>query len=43
MRHGGIGEVVNTADCDSVMHRFESDIPPHSEIKSLIFNDFLFS
>ena len=27
--HGGCGEVVNTADCGSVMRAFESRQPPH--------------
>ena len=27
--HGGIGEVVNTADCGSVMRGFDSHISPH--------------
>ena len=29
--------MVNTADCDSVMHRFESDIPPQMDKKSKDF------
>lgn len=28
-RHGGIGEVVNTIDCDSIMRGFEPHVPPH--------------
>lgn len=34
LSHGGIGEGVNTVDCGSIMHRFESDIPPQNEKKS---------
>ena len=30
LSHGGIGEGVNTVDCGSIMHRFESDIPPQN-------------
>ena len=29
--YGGCGEVVNTADCGSVMRAFESRQPPHLE------------
>lgn len=28
-KHAGIGEAVNTADCGSVMHGFESHISAH--------------
>lgn len=31
-RHGGIGEVVNTIDCDSIMRGFEPHVPPHYAI-----------
>ena len=34
LSHGGIGEGVNTVDCGSIMHRFESDIPPQMDKKS---------
>ena len=30
--YGAIGEVVNTPDCGSGMHRFDSDMTPHIEI-----------
>ena len=34
LSHGGIGGGVNTVDCGSIMHRFESDIPPQMDKKS---------
>lgn len=34
--YGGIGEVVNTADCGSVMQGFDSLISPHERIISEI-------
>lgn len=37
LSHGGIGEGVNTVDCGSIMHRFESDIPPQNGKKSKDF------
>ena len=35
--YGGIGEVVNTADCGSVMQGFDSLISPQNEKKSKDF------
>ena len=32
MLHGVVGEVVNTADCGSVMQEFDPLIAPHIEI-----------
>ena len=36
--YGVIGEVVNTPDCGSGMHRFDSDMAPQIEKKSKDFN-----
>ena len=34
MFYGGVGEVVNTPDCGSGMHGFDSHTPPHNEFYS---------
>ncbi len=39
---GGVGEVVNTADCGSVMQGFDSLIPPHFKKESCLGNFFAF-
>ena len=38
--YGGVGEVVNTADCGSVMQGFDSLIPPHFKRKSFRYENF---
>lgn len=38
--NGGIGEVVNTTDCGSVMHEFDSHISPHIKNKNQLYGWF---
>ena len=42
--YGGIGEVVNTADCGSVMQGFDSLISPHEDTNydSVSYRNFSF-
>ena len=40
--YGGVGEVVNTADCGSVMQGFDSLIPPQFRIKRFFLKDSFF-
>ncbi len=43
MIYGGCGEVVNTADCGSVMRGFDPHHSPHLVIQHLLYNEMYYT